>query len=86
VRDNGPGIAAEHQARIFEKFGQAGEASDRRAGTGLGLYISRQIVDRLGGRLWVDSRPGEGASFSFTLPAAPAPAPTEGAVPAVDAP
>jgi Na+/proline symporter/signal transduction histidine kinase len=86
VRDNGPGIAAEHQARIFEKFGQAGDASDRRAGTGLGLYISRQIVDRLGGRLWVESRPGEGACFSFTLPAAPAPTPSEGAVQAIDTP
>jgi signal transduction histidine kinase len=40
-------------------------------GTGLGLHISRQIVEHFGGRLWVESRPGEGACFSFSLPIAP---------------
>jgi signal transduction histidine kinase len=75
VRDNGPGIDAADQALIFEKFRQVGDtATAKPAGTGLGLHISRQIVEHLGGRLWVESRPGEGACFSFTLPAARAPA------------
>jgi Na+/proline symporter/signal transduction histidine kinase len=71
VSDNGPGIAAEDRRVIFEKFRQGGDTSrNRPAGTGLGLPISREIVDRLGGRLWVESTPGEGATFSFTLPMA----------------
>jgi len=70
VRDNGPGIAASDQQVIFEKFRQAGDTlTDKPQGTGLGLPISRQIVEHLGGRLWVESRPGAGACFSFTLPA-----------------
>jgi len=69
IRDNGPGIAPEDQKMIFEKFRQAGDTMTAKpAGTGLGLHISRQIVEHLGGRLWVESRPGEGACFSFTLP------------------
>ncbi len=69
VRDNGPGIAWKDQQVIFEKFRQAGSTlTDKPQGTGLGLPISRQIVEHLGGRLWVDSRPGAGACFSFTLP------------------
>jgi Na+/proline symporter/signal transduction histidine kinase len=72
VRDNGPGISAENQRIIFEKFRQVGDAlTDKPQGTGLGLHICRQIVERLGGRLWVESRPGEGACFSFTLPVPP---------------
>ena len=54
---------------IFEKFRQAGDPLTGKAeGTGLGLYISRRIIEHSGGRLWVSSRPGEGACFSFTLP------------------
>jgi len=69
VRDNGPGISAEDQKVIFEKFRQVGDTlTAKPAGTGLGLHISRQIVEHFGGRLWVESRPGEGACFSFTLP------------------
>jgi Na+/proline symporter/nitrogen-specific signal transduction histidine kinase len=71
VSDNGPGIAAQDQHVIFEKFGQGGVTRrDRPKGTGLGLAISREIVGQLGGRLWVESTPGEGATFSFTLPVA----------------
>jgi signal transduction histidine kinase len=71
VRDNGPGVAGEDREVIFEKFRQGGDTrTNRPAGTGLGLPISRQIVEHLGGRLWVESRSGEGATFSFTLPAA----------------
>ena len=69
VQDNGPGIHEADQPVIFEKFRQAGDVlTDKPQGTGLGLPISRQIVERLGGRLWVESEPGRGATFSFTLP------------------
>ncbi len=71
VVDNGIGIAAEHHESIFEKFRQVGDTlTDKPQGTGLGLPISRQIVQRLGGRLWVASELGQGAVFSFTLPLA----------------
>ena len=68
VQDNGEGIAAELQPVVFEKFRQGGGEKARPQGTGLGLPISRQIVEHFGGRLWVDSKPGEGAIFSFVLP------------------
>jgi signal transduction histidine kinase len=71
VADNGVGISREHQQVIFEKFRQVGDTlTQKPAGTGLGLAICRQIVSRLGGRLWVESEPGRGSTFSFTLPAA----------------
>ena len=71
VRDNGPGIAPADQSLIFEKFVQAADASGaRQPGAGLGLAISRHIVAYHGGRIWVDSRRGEGATFSFTIPRA----------------
>jgi signal transduction histidine kinase len=69
VRDNGPGIAADDQKVIFDKFRQVGDTlTGKPHGSGLGLHISRQIVEHFGGRMWVDSAPGEGACFSFTLP------------------
>ncbi|MDF3853767.1 ATP-binding protein [Paracoccus sp. P2] len=68
VRDNGPGVAAADQAAVFDKFRQGGEAGNRPPGTGLGLPISRQIVVNLGGRMWLDSQPGQGACFAFSLP------------------
>jgi signal transduction histidine kinase len=72
VEDNGVGIEAAQQAAIFEKFRQVGDTlTHKPAGTGLGLAICRQIVMRLGGRLWVKSSPGAGSVFSFTLPLAP---------------
>ncbi|MGZ5399327.1 MAG: sensor histidine kinase, partial [Nocardioides sp.] len=81
VGDNGPGIADEDRDVIFDKFRQGGNTqTNRPSGTGLGLPISRQIVDHLGGRLWVESTPGRGATFSFELPVAAVgsvPAPTE---------
>ena len=73
VEDNGVGISREHQQAIFEKFRQVGDTlTQKPAGTGLGLAICREIVGRLGGRLWVTSEPGAGSTFSFTLPLAPA--------------
>jgi hypothetical protein len=71
VRDNGPGIGPEYQEAIFDKFRQAGDPrAGKPHGSGLGLHISRRIIEHFGGRLWVASRPGEGACFSFTLPLA----------------
>ena len=62
----------EHErATVFEKFRQGGDALTRPAGTGLGLPISRQIVDHFGGRMWVESAPGGGACFAFRLPLRP---------------
>ncbi|MBL8483554.1 MAG: histidine kinase, partial [Rhodocyclaceae bacterium] len=72
VEDNGPGILAEDQGKIFEKFRQGGDAlTGKPQGTGLGLPISRQIVEHYGGRLWVESDPQQrpGARFIFRLPA-----------------
>jgi len=69
VEDNGPGLSAEECLVIFEKFRQGGNAmTDKPQGTGLGLPISRQIVEYFGGNLWVESRPGAGARFIFTVP------------------
>ena len=68
VRDNGPGVPADQHSLIFEKFRQGGDQSQRPQGTGLGLPISRQIVEHFGGRMWVSSPPGQGACFAFSLP------------------
>ena len=69
VRDNGPGLTAEECGVIFEKFRQGGNTmTDKPQGTGLGLPISRQIVEYFGGNLWVESAPGAGANFIFTVP------------------
>jgi signal transduction histidine kinase len=72
VRDDGPGIAAEDQTRIFEEFQQAAAGKEQREGTGLGLALSKRLVELHGGRIWVESEPGRGSSFVFTLPAAQA--------------
>jgi hypothetical protein len=69
VRDNGPGIPLEQQAKVFERFRQvSGDEHYRPGGTGLGLPISRQIVEHFGGQLWLQSQPGQGACFAFSLP------------------
>lgn len=69
VQDGGPGIAPEHQQRIFERFAQGPEA-EAAAGTGLGLSISREFIAHQGGTLGVESTPGTGSTFYFTLPVA----------------
>src|SRR5215475_1303737 len=69
VRDTGVGIAPEAQARVFREFEQADDGSTRRyGGTGLGLAITKRIVERMGGRIDLDSTPGRGSTFTVTLP------------------
>ena len=68
VADTGPGIAPEDQERIFEEFQQTGVGAGQREGTGLGLALSKRLVELHGGRIWVDSEPGKGSTFVFTLP------------------
>lgn len=80
VRDTGPGISGEHLPHVFDRFWQ-GHAADRR-GIGLGLAICKAIVEAHGGRIWVESQAGKGATFLFTLatasgPPGPAPGTTE---------
>jgi signal transduction histidine kinase/CheY-like chemotaxis protein len=73
VRDTGVGIAPEAQARIFRDFEQADGGSTRRyGGTGLGLAITKRIVERMGGRIDLDSTPGAGSTFTVTVPLPPA--------------
>ena len=72
VEDRGPGIAKEDHELIFTRFGRAQHRSDHQIpGLGLGLYLSRRIVEAHGGQLSIDSKPGEGATFVFSVPLAP---------------
>ena len=71
VQDNGPGLPAESLERVFERFYRVDKARSRdQGGTGLGLSIVKHIVQSHGGRVWVESEPGKGAKFCFTLPQA----------------
>ncbi|WP_199350963.1 protein kinase domain-containing protein [Haliangium ochraceum] len=72
VIDTGPGMNDELRTRLFEKFSQ-GAGRKRSSGVGLGLYISREIVMRHGGTIWVESQLGKGTTFSFRIPVAAAP-------------
>ena len=69
VRDTGPGIAEADQAKIFEEFHKSVSTHTKaKGGTGLGLAISKRIIEMHGGRIWVESQPGQGSTFAFTLP------------------
>ena len=70
VTDTGPGIAPADQERIFEEFQQTEVGVNQREGTGLGLALSRRLVELHGGRIWVESEAGRGSRFVFTLPLA----------------
>lgn len=69
VKDTGPGISKPEQARLFQKFYRVDNTFTREVGgTGLGLYLSREMVEYFGGKIWVESEEGKGATFCFTLP------------------
>ena len=71
VADTGPGISAEHLPRVFERFYRVDESRSRvDGGTGIGLAIARSVVEAHGGRIWADSEPGRGSTFTFELPVA----------------
>ena len=68
IADNGPGIPVEEQKLIFDKFYRGKKSASQVPGTGLGLAISKSVVEKHGGRIWIESRPGEGYRFLFALP------------------
>jgi signal transduction histidine kinase len=70
VEDQGPGIAPEHTSQMFQRFYRVPNTQRTVRGTGLGLYICRKIVENHGGQIGIDSQPGRGARFFFTLPLA----------------
>jgi signal transduction histidine kinase len=67
VSDTGPGIRKESLTTIFEKFHQASKDSGKFKGTGLGLAIVKHVITAHGGRVWAESEPGQGSSFTFVL-------------------
>jgi len=68
VQDDGIGIAKEQQSRLFKPYSRLSSDRQRHPGLGLGLALSKQVVELHGGRIWVDSEPGKGSTFSFFLP------------------
>lgn len=68
VADEGIGITPAEQERVFDRFYRSGDSRDRRSGGGIGLTIARRFTEMHGGRIWVESTPGRGSTFSFSLP------------------
>ena len=82
VADTGPGISSEDLSRVFERFYRVDQSRSRDdGGTGIGLAIARSVVEAHGGRIWADSEPGRGSTFTFELPMAPAAGPASGSLP-----
>jgi signal transduction histidine kinase len=74
VKDQGIGIPAEHLPRVFDHFHRVDNRNTRQVGgTGIGLTIAKHLVEAHGGRIWVESEPGKGSTFRFTLPERPTP-------------
>ncbi|HET8584204.1 MAG TPA: ATP-binding protein, partial [Casimicrobiaceae bacterium] len=72
VSDTGIGIAPEDRAAVFEEFRQVGrDYTKKQEGTGLGLALTRKFVELHGGRIWLESTPGHGSTFTFTIPLRP---------------
>ncbi|HYN36243.1 MAG TPA: ATP-binding protein [Actinomycetota bacterium] len=68
IADSGPGMTEDEKARLFQRFSRIARTGSAQPGSGLGLYVSKVLVEKHGGRIWVDSIPEEGSTFSFTLP------------------
>jgi signal transduction histidine kinase len=68
ISDQGPGIAASDLPFVFERFYRSEDVSRITKGAGLGLYLSRAVIEAHGGRIWVDPKPGDGARICFSLP------------------
>jgi signal transduction histidine kinase/DNA-binding response OmpR family regulator len=83
VADTGPGVPAEDRQRIFDSFQQGARAPGQAEGTGLGLTLSKRIIELHGGRIWIDSEVGKGSTFGFAMPAGSG-EPTLKSVPPVD--
>ncbi|MDI6735732.1 MAG: ATP-binding protein [bacterium] len=72
VQDTGIGIAREHYEKVFEEFEQIDSAYARQcAGTGLGLPLTKKLIELHGGKIWLESEPGKGSTFTFTIPRQP---------------
>jgi signal transduction histidine kinase len=71
VADSGPGISIEDQEKLFQRFARIDTGPTRRPGSGLGLYLSKSIVDAHNGAIWIDSTPRKGATFNLRLPRKP---------------
>ncbi|MGH2819352.1 MAG: GAF domain-containing protein [Actinomycetota bacterium] len=71
VADRGPGIPEDERHLLFQRFSRLQSSGVRKPGSGIGLYLSKSIVERHGGQIWVESSPGEGSTFSFRLPRRP---------------
>jgi signal transduction histidine kinase len=71
VRDDGIGIAREEQPRLFKPYSRLSSDRQRHPGLGLGLALAKQVVELHGGKIWVESEPGKGSTFSFSLPRHP---------------
>jgi signal transduction histidine kinase len=72
VKDDGIGIAREEQSRLFKPYSRLSSDRQRHPGLGLGLALAKQVVELHGGKIWVESEPGKGSTFSFSLPRHPA--------------
>ena len=73
VHDEGPGIPKQNIEKLFQRFSRLDMGGDRKPGSGLGLYLSRSIIEAHNGTIWVESEPGKGATFSFKIPRRTAP-------------